>query len=102
MNKNQFLLLKLAEECAEVAHVAMKQIQFGKNNIRKDKTDTNTERLKDEVMDLFAMVTLLIKAEEIPFIWDDEMAEARARKVEKMQKYLDQSFKLGQLPEIKL
>jgi len=102
MNKNQFLLLKLAEECAEVAHVATKQIQFGKDNVRKVSSGSNAQRLKSEVMDLFTLVSLLIQAEEIPFIWDDELAEARAKKIEKMQKYLDKSFELGQLPEIKL
>ena len=40
MTKTQFLLLKLAEECAEVAQRAIKQIQFGKDERQKDRKIT--------------------------------------------------------------
>ena len=36
MNLEQFYLLKLAEECSEVAQRALKQMQFGKNENSRD------------------------------------------------------------------
>jgi hypothetical protein len=36
MTREQFLLLKLSEECAEAAQRASKQIQFGKTETQKD------------------------------------------------------------------
>jgi NTP pyrophosphatase (non-canonical NTP hydrolase) len=56
MTKQQFLLLKLSEECMEVAQRASKQIQFGKDEVQKDQLKTNQARLKDELLDLFALV----------------------------------------------
>ena len=42
MNLEQFYLLKLAEERSEVAQRALKQMQFGKNEIQKDQALTNS------------------------------------------------------------
>lgn len=110
MNKQQFLLLKLIEECAEVAQRASKQIQFGKDERQKDhaphgataESKSNAERLKDELMDLFVMASILHDELEIPTWTIQELATARIVKKQKLQKYLDLSYSLGQLPEIKL
>jgi NTP pyrophosphatase (non-canonical NTP hydrolase) len=109
VNKQQFLLLKLAEECAEVAQRASKQIQFGKDEKQKDhapvaggatESKSNSERLRDEIMDLMVLVTMLEETKEISEITNFHIAYA-AKKI-KLQKYLDLSASLGQLPEIKL
>src|ERR1700680_2548271 len=102
MTKEQFLLMKLAEECAEVAQRCTKQIQFGKFEMQKDQTLTNSERLKGEILDFIAMVGLLQQASEITPWTNKEYKVAFKAKKEKLQKYLDLSAKLGQLPEIKL
>jgi NTP pyrophosphatase (non-canonical NTP hydrolase) len=102
MKKNQFLLLKLIEECVEVAHRASKQIQFGKNEKQKDQLYTNGARLQSELLDLFVIWKMLEDAGEIPE-WTVEEAETNEQnKKAKLQKYLDLSVSLGQLPEIKL
>lgn len=102
MKKNQFLLLKLIEECAEVAHRASKQIQFGKHEVQKNQSDENGERLRDELLDLFAVAHMLEIEQEIPDILHEDFVEAEINKKEKLQKYLNVSATLGQLPEIKL
>jgi NTP pyrophosphatase (non-canonical NTP hydrolase) len=100
MNKQQFLLLKLAEECSEVAQRALKQIQFGKSEIQKDQSKCNAERLTDEIMDLSVLVRLLQEESEV-LAWTHRTFEAaKKKKVKKLQKYLDLSRSLGQLPEI--
>jgi len=106
MNKSQFLLLKLAEECAEVAQRASKQIQFGKDERQKDhaphgaiaESKSNAERLRDEIIDLMVLITMLEETKEIPEITD--FSHAYIAKKIKLQKYLDLSASLGQLPEI--
>src|SRR5258708_38110752 len=108
MNKQQFLLLKLAEECAEVAQRASKQIQFGKDERQKDhaphgaaaESKSNGERLKDEILDVYAIVSFLAGEGEISLIGVSELSEARANKKSKLQKYLDRSASLRQVPEI--
>jgi NTP pyrophosphatase (non-canonical NTP hydrolase) len=102
MKKNQFLLLKLAEECVEVAQRASKQIQFGKNEVQKDQQKTNATRLREEILDLFSVVSMLVQEDEIEMFTPWDYDEAREAKVKKLQKYLDLSASLGQLPEIRL
>lgn len=100
MKLTQFLLLKLMEECDEVSQRASKQIQFGKFEIQTKQNLTNAERLKLELIDLFAVVKLLQAAGEIPELDDVDLDKAIEEKKQKMQKYLGYSRKLGELPEI--
>jgi NTP pyrophosphatase (non-canonical NTP hydrolase) len=106
MNKEQFLLLKLAEECMEVAQRCSKQIQFGSYEIQNTATHkselNNGERTKAELLDLFSIVHLLMMHGALPSISDDEKRNARFVKKQKLQKYLDYSASIGVLPEIKL
>ena len=100
MNKEQFLLLKLSEECAEVSQRALKQIQFGKTEVQVGQALTNGERLKDKIKDLMVIVTMLEERQFIPEV--DRFSDAYIAKKLKLQKYLDYSAELGVLPEIKL
>jgi NTP pyrophosphatase (non-canonical NTP hydrolase) len=102
MNASQFLLIKLSEECAEVSQRALKQIQFGPNEIQKEQDKTNKQRLKDELLDLLAVTNLLIQEKQIEDFQVYELREAKERKKIKMQKYLDYSYQLGELPKITL
>ena|SRR5579863_73715 len=100
MNKEQFLLLKLSEECAEVAQRCSKQIQFGKYEVQSGQNLTNAERLKNEIVDFMSIVTLLQDAGEIPEL--GPAGPAFIEKKQKLQKYLKLSASLGTLPEIEL
>ena len=102
MTKGQFLLLKLSEECAEVAQRCSKQIQFGKEEKQHDQEFTNAQRLKAELTDLLAVANLLVEAKEVESLSMAELDAATLVKKQKMQKYLDKSTELCQLPEIKL
>jgi NTP pyrophosphatase (non-canonical NTP hydrolase) len=59
MNREQFLLTKLAEECAEVAQMALKTQQFGMNESKPGQLATNKDRLHAELNDLNAIVQML-------------------------------------------
>jgi NTP pyrophosphatase (non-canonical NTP hydrolase) len=76
VTKNQFLLLKLAEECAEVAQRAIKQMQFGKDEKQVDQPKSNAERLNDEITDLKVISYLLEIEREIPALTMEEFYQA--------------------------
>jgi hypothetical protein len=110
MKQEQFLLIKLTEECAEVAQRALKQIQFGANQIQKgsevkngvaapnkDAGLTNGERLKNELTDLYVMVNLLQLANQIPPTTPKEFKAAKKVKIEKLNKYLTFSRQQGEI-----
>lgn len=102
MNVGQFLLLKLMEECAEISQRASKQIQFGKTESQNGQGLTNAERLKQELLDLASITRLLHENKELPEVEEEELEVAYEKKRVKMQKYLDLSHELGQLPKITL
>jgi len=106
MTREQFLLLKLAEEAQEVAKRAIKQIQFGANQTQSkdglnpndgkiasyDKPEaqqTNKERLSSELIDMTIIVELLQEADQItsaPSSPDYE--NLKEKKIERLNKYL--------------
>lgn len=108
MTKEQFLLLKMIEECAEVAQRASKQIQFGgfetqgkgspSTNASLEAQFTNAERLRSELLDLTVITQLLIDLGAFKSVDTfGEYEAAKQAKVEKLNKYLAYSRKLGQL-----
>lgn len=110
MTREQFILLKLAEECQEVAQRAIKQIQFGANQIQrgtevkggtpapdKEAGLTNGQRLNNELTDLSVMVNLLRLAGQLPWVSTAEFQAAKEKKVEKLNKYVEFSRQLGEL-----
>lgn len=110
MTRNQFLLTKLAEECAEVSQRALKQIQFGatqiqKGNEVKDGTAppdkevglTNAQRLSNELLDLAFICDLLEAEGQLVRFTDEEIETARERKTDRLNKYLEFSRSLGEI-----
>lgn len=96
MKLEQFMLLKLAEECNEVAKRAIKQIQFGPNQsqsqdgLSPEKVHApNRERLREGILDVFSIVKALIELEEIDGIYDADMYSAYNAKTNKIIEYLN-------------
>lgn len=58
MNYKQYLLIKLAEECNEVAQAAIKTALFGESSVdpREDTGETNLHKLLKELLDSSAVV----------------------------------------------
>lgn len=108
MTKEKFLLLKLIEECAEVAQRASKQIQFGthesqgQSGLSDNKTPetqlTNAQRLKAELTDLYVIVNLLqLNGAIPPTAGGKEFRLAKVKKIAKLNKYLAYSRQLGEI-----
>ncbi len=95
MTIRQFYLAKLAEECAEVAQRALKQMQFGPDEVQKNQDDTNAARLREEFNHLVATGQFLIELGELPTVSPEELLDAVALKRFRIEKYLKYSQELG-------
>ena len=92
MNRTEHLLVKLAEECAEVAQRATKALRFGLLEVQPGQPLNNAERLVGELTDLYAVIDLLAKEGAISAETLD-LEPKRAR----IEKYLAYSASLGTL-----
>jgi len=91
MTENEILLTMVAEECAEVAHVASKSLRFGLDNIppydyNKEAQATNAVRLVEEFNDLYAVMELLYLRGLIHTIVDRELVDQKHEKIGKYMK----------------
>ena len=98
MNKEQYLLIKLAEECNEVAQIALKAAQFGLDNIKPEQLLTNRERLNSEIGDIIVIIALLDGNDS--FHLDEESDEILFAKKAKVEKYLGVSMTLGKVQNV--
>lgn len=86
MNIRQYLLICLAEECAEVTQRVTKTLRFGEDEIQPGQDFDNTDRLSFELCDLVAIVELL-QEQNIPLELDDrEAIEAKKLKIAKFMR----------------
>lgn len=90
MNRTQYLLTKLAEECNEVAQRALKTQQFGLDESYQGRT--NREMLHEELNDLVTIISMLNKESNLNFIPDDLSINEKEFNVNEYYKY---SLSLG-------
>lgn len=92
MNREQYLLTKLAEECNEVAQMALKTQQFGFEESMPGQPYTNRERLIQELNDLYGILQMLNNEYRLMYIPDEQ---AVSDKMTKVNKYYGYSVDLG-------
>lgn len=97
MTLEQYLLIKLAEECAEVQHRAFKALTFGLDEKQTDGHETNRARLIAEMRDLETLFYILGFKNIAPLGSPEEVRAAMLAKAEKLQKYINYSVQLGVL-----
>lgn len=95
MNEIEYLLVCLAEECAEVQQIVAKILRFGLNSHHPDKFKTNLQELHDELIDLDAIREML-NDHKVDTFTDDEYTMLTA-KMNKVKKYMEISRKSGML-----
>lgn len=93
MNINQYLLMKLAEECTEVAQRAMKCMQFGLEETEPGQLQNNAQRLYAELDDVMASIQMLNTFDPSFFFKPDH--NAQTRKMAKVWHYHEYSKGLG-------
>lgn len=88
MKTEQYLLVVLSEECAEVAQRASKAIRFGLLEVQAGQAENNRRRIEIELADLMATADMLgLKVRD----------EDKAAKREKILEYMALSRSLGEL-----
>lgn len=94
MNKQQYCLAKIAEECNEISVEALKICQFGALSYSPNDPDKvfNIVRFRNEMNDLLGALKFMEETCGIEFIPNEHAIQA---KVEKMRKYLKISQELG-------
>lgn len=97
MNKQEYLLACLAEECSEITKSAMKASRFGMNDHYPDKPiPTNKESIEQECVDLIGVMALMLEEGIINLTNDDIMIGAQKKK-EKLLKFMEYSRQTGNL-----
>ena len=95
MTPEQHMLVKLAEECDEVSQRALKQVQFGPDEVQNGQELTNKERLTGEVKDLLAILTMLAEMGQVEYLSPVDMIDHTIMKRAKIAKYYNLSKSLG-------
>ena len=99
MNKREYLLTCLSEECCEVAQVTAKIQKFTLEGCHPDTPQTNNEQqLVDELNDLQAVINMLVDDGAIPMRWYN--LNKQAGKKERVEEYMLLSDKLGTLEDV--
>ncbi len=91
MNRAEYLLTCLAEECVEVAQRAMKALRFGLSEVQTGQDKTNIERIEEEFIDLLTVMAVFQKENSVP----QNLAFGFNKKLEKLQKYMEYAKSVG-------
>lgn len=94
MTLAQYLLVKIAEEAAEVSQIALKASHFGLSEMQPGRMETNAQRIYAELNDLLAMVYRLNDVSSGDFFFDADHG-AMCLKMQKVEHYLAYSQSLG-------
>lgn len=97
MNKPEYLLNKLMEECAEVIQIASKYKSFGPDsyNPNDPAKATNKTLLGKEIIDIMAVVSMIGNEGLLPITSGKEANDAIERKVAKVEFYMGASRECG-------
>jgi hypothetical protein len=97
VKRHEYLLVCLAEECAEVTHRISKALRFGLKEIQPGQGRTNEQRIYDEIADLYAVLEILEEWGVLkPRAFTETDAAMRAKKI-KVEKFMDYSREQGTL-----
>ncbi len=99
MSLEQHALLKLMEECNEVAQRASKAMQFGAEEKQSDQYSSNQQRLENEVMDLMATLQRLNAQFGYDFAYGVKLAVDMHHKNVEVKRFLSYSQSLGFVEE---
>lgn len=97
MTVRQMRLLKLAEECNEVAQRASKQILFGDDEVQRGQEYSNAWRLREEILDMLVCVALLERTGTITRITGGDVVKNFRDKRAKIMKMTALAIEQGEL-----
>ncbi len=94
MNKIDYLLTCLAEECAEATQRVTKALRFGLFEVQEGQPLNNMARLSGELTDVVALIELLNEEGVYLPVYTQENIDAKKERVEK---YMELSRAQGRL-----
>ena len=95
LNREQYILTLIQEECAELSQRASKALRFGLYEVQSGQELDNWERLRGEFIDLWTCVCLLDHL-LVNFDYDHDEVST---KISKIQKYMELSINRGILED---
>lgn len=96
LSLQEYLLVKLSEEAAEVSQSVSKALIFGLNESQTGLEKNNAQRLEAEIIDFLGVVKMLSDAGVID-VSSEEASERIDQKVEKVERYMRYSASIGTL-----
>jgi hypothetical protein len=102
MNRKEYLLTKLAEECMEVGQRATKALTFSLEEIQEGQDLTNAQRIELEFIDLCTVYAMLQKEGWLPILDEERANKLGAAKEKKIEHYGQYSLQLGTLKHDKV
>jgi hypothetical protein len=93
MNREQYLLICLSEELAEMQHAISKILRFTRNDKHVSLSKSNAEQLDDEWADVNAVISLL---QDNGFYIQKSLEREMSKKL-KLRSYMEYSRNLGVL-----
>lgn len=94
MTETEHLLVKVMEECAEVAHRASKALRFGLEEVQEGQLLDNGQRIVQEFSQLYAIIEMLEEEGHIKNMIDISEIGNHKRKYKDMLKYSNARGKL--------
>jgi len=94
MNREEYLLDCLSEECAELSQVASKSMRFGLENIvpKSEEKKHNSDDLITEYLQIVAVVEMLQEMGVLPSIDYRKAANIKKKKKEKVEFFMKQYY----------
>lgn len=102
MNRLDYILNQLAQECNEIGQVASKAALFGLDSVHPGKPElgTNIQRMREELTDLLALFEMVDRETGGEFGKTDRNdAVAMTAKLRKVEKYMGFSREIGKLTQ---
>jgi hypothetical protein len=96
MNRTEHLLTCLAEECAEVGQRVSKALRFGLSEVQPGQPLRNSDRIEEELRDLFAVASILAAEGVIGWCLPEQIEVST--KLAKIEKFMSISREQGVLP----
>lgn len=87
MNRTEYLLTQLADECIEVAQRCHKALHFGLTETQPGQDKTNAQRIEQELQDFYGVVDMLDDEGIISMGLDHVAMADKKRKVEHFINY---------------
>lgn len=97
LSMNDHHLIKLMEECAEVVQRASKQLLFGRNEVQPGQLLTNSQRLRQEIIDVMISVHFLEESNQIEKITQVDTAYHYLEKYAKIAEMVELAREMGRL-----